>query len=140
MKEIKLETEPGKKNPLLAIWERGFINDTSKFISATHLKPSDLGAEFTDESGETWKILGMLEGKDMPCRNSRGQIFIWDRWKVSGYVYPDKHAESTKLVEYLPMKVKPKRTKKEELAYQAKLEEQSQLDLFSEEELEEETE
>jgi hypothetical protein len=38
------------------------------------------------------------------------------------------------------MKVKPKRTKKEELAYQAKLEEQSQLDLFSEEETEEETE
>jgi len=146
MKEIKLQTEPGKKNPLLAIWERGFINDTSKFISATHIKPSDLGAEFTDDAGETWKILGMLEGKDMPCQNSRGQIFIWDRWKVSEYMYPDKHAATAKLVEYIPMKVKPKRTKKEEQAYQAKLEESSraeenlQLDLFSVEDESEETE
>jgi hypothetical protein len=127
MKQIRLQTEPGRKNPLVTIWEKIFLNETSKFISSTHLKNEDLGKDFTDDEGETWKILGMMEGKDMPCQNSKGEIFIWDRWKVSNYMYPEKHEQAKKVVEYIPMKVKPKKTKKQEK------EESLQLGLFNEE-------
>ena len=131
MKQIRLQTEPGKKNPLVVIWEKVFINDTSKFISSTRLKPEDLGAIFEDENGETWKVLGMMEGKDLPCEKvSTGEIFIWDRWKVSNLVHPEEHANAKKVVQYIyPEPVKDTRKKKEKV----EVTENTQLDLFVEE-------
>lgn len=130
MKQIRLQTEPGKKNPLVVIWERVFINDTAKFISSTRLKPEDLGAVFADEDGESWKVLGMMEGKDLPCEKmSTGEIFVWDRWKVSNLVHPEEHANAMKAVEYIfPTPVKPTRKKKEKI----EVVENVQLDLFTE--------
>ena len=126
MKQIRLQTDPGKKNPLVIIWEKAFINDTSKFISSTRLKPEDLGTTFEDENGENWKVLGMMEGKDLPCENlSTGEIFIWDRWKVSNFVHPEEHANAKRIVEYIvPTPVKATRKKKE-------IVENIQLDLFT---------
>lgn len=130
MKQIRLQTEPGKKNPLVLIWEKVFINDTSKFISSTRLNPEDLGAVFEDENGESWKVLGMMEGKDLPCEKlSTGEIFVWDRWKVSNLVHPEEHANAQRIVEYIhPVPVKATRKKKEE----KEIVENTQLDLFSE--------
>ena len=125
MKQIRLQTEPGRKNPLITIWEKIFLNDTSKFISSTYIKPEDLGREFTDNEGEKWSILGMMEGKDMPCQNSKGEIFVWDRWKVSSFLYPEKHEK--KVVEYIPMKPKSKVKKTKAIK-----EESVQLNLFNE--------
>lgn len=125
MRQIRLENEPGRKNPLIKVWEKIFINDTSKFIGSTRLKPEDLGKTF-ENAGETWTILGMMEGKDMACQNSKGEIFIWDRWKVSLQMYPEQHENAKKNVEYVAPKVKPKRTKV--------VKPDPQLDLFTESE------
>lgn len=96
MKKMKLPVQA-----LLTVWEDNFRKDTNKFIKATYLEPEDLGKEFTDREGVTWKILGSMEGKDMPCQKvGTNEVEIWDRWKVSQYVRPEKHAKALKKVEF----------------------------------------
>jgi len=115
------------KMTMLKLWEKNFLNETSKFISATHLKPQDLGREFSDEKGVAWKILGMLEdSREVACEKSEsGEIFTHDRWKVSQLVYPEVHKRmAIKSETILPSKKKEKKEKKEKLVA-------LQLDLFS---------
>ena len=132
MKQIRLQTEIGKKNPLVITWEKNFINDTSKFISSTRLKSQDLGVIFEDEDGESWKILGMMDGKDLPCEKiATGEIFIWDRWKVSNIVHNEEHVNAKKIIEYIiPEPIKAVRKKKEPVIKEV----DSQLNLFTESE------
>jgi len=135
MKKIKLEdTDPynGKtpKDNMIALWEKNFLREAGKFISSTYLKKEDLGTEFLDSSGEKWKILGYVGGKELPCEKvSTGEIFIWDRWDVSMIVRSEEHQKGSKVVEYIyPEKKKTSRKKS------ANEKSSSQLDLFSESE------
>jgi hypothetical protein len=112
---------------MLKIWEKNFNHEAAKFISATYLRPEDLGAEFEDEHGNKWKLLGQMENsREMPCEKlETGEIFIWERWKVSQLVKPDVHARMQKNVEYIFPSTKKARERKEKPVAQ-------QLDLFSE--------
>jgi hypothetical protein len=142
MRKIKLPSDNNyfgvtTKSTLIQLWEKQFLNESNKFISGTYLQPEDLGREFEDAEGEKWKIIGQMDGKDMPCEKlSTGEIFVWDKWKVSGFVHPEKHAKATKKVEFVFPKVKGKRTKKEKtsLIPIEKAEKVQQLDLFSSQE------
>jgi hypothetical protein len=123
MKRMKYPT------PALAdLWKKNFLRDTKKFAKSTHLEPEDFLAEFTDVDGEAWRILGSMEGKDIPCEKiSTGDVFIWDRWDVSNLVRPDEHAKSTKIVIMVePEKKKRTRKKAEDIVS----EETTQLSLF----------
>lgn len=119
------------KDGLVKSWERQFLNETAKFISGTFLQREDLGKIFIDSQGQEWKILGQMDGKDMPCEKiSTNEIFVWDRWKVSALVYPDKHAKAAQKTEYIYPKLKSKRVKKD--VEQTKLDTTNpQLDLFN---------
>lgn len=129
MRQIKFDPKPFNGVTTLMtmtrIWENNFIHETSKFISATHMSCDDLGKDFTDESGEKWKILGMMDGREMPCQKlSTEEIFVWDRWKVSQLLHPERHEKATRKVDYvLPSKQKTRKTRKSQ-------EGSVQLDLF----------
>ena len=118
MKKIKLDDTSiyngvNPKDVTMELWKKNFLHESAKFISSTHLQPSDYEREFEDEYGEKWKIVGQMDGKDMPCEKlSTGEIFIWDRWNVSAMVYPDKHAESMKLLNIKQANTKKSKPKK----------------------------
>lgn len=100
---------------LVALWKKNFINDCSKFVRTNNLKREDYHREFHDEEGKTWKILGSMEGKDMPCELlETGEIYIWDRWKVSLLIYPEKHEEYKNKMPLLFPSAKKKRAPKKE--------------------------
>lgn len=90
-------------------------------------------SEFKDSDGETWQILGVIEGREMPClKISTGEIYVWDRWQVSLIKYPEEHKKSERKVEYIyPDKAKRGRKKKEETPIEK---EAPQLSLFNNEE------
>lgn len=117
MRRIKLDDTNhyrgiSTKDTFLRIWSKNFLNETSKFISSTHLKPEDLGAIFEDHEGEKWKILGHMDGREMPCEKlSTGEIYVWDRWKVSSIVHKDKHERAKMKVEWIEP-AKEKKTRK----------------------------
>jgi hypothetical protein len=140
MKQLKLDDTMryngiSTKDTFLRIWSKNFLNETSKFISATHLKNEDLGAIFQDHDGTEWKILGQMEGgREIPCEKlSTGQIFLWDRWKVSSLVHAEKHERSKRKIEW----VVPAKEKKTRGGGAPKVEPQqlSLLDLFDEHEI-----
>lgn len=117
MKQIKYPSEL-----LLASWQKNYRRDVMKFINTTHLKLDDLMSDFCDEDGEMWKILGVIETKDVACQKiSTGEVFIWDRWKVSLLKEPDEHKRTSKNVVYSFSKEKKQRIKNDD-----------ELDLFSE--------
>lgn len=119
---------------LIEVWKRNFLRDAAKFTKTTHLKAEDYMAEFKDSDGETWQILGVIEGKEMPClKVSTGDVHIWDRWQVSLIMYPEEHKKSERKVEFIyPEKKKATRKKKKE---ETPIEtEPSQLSLFNNEE------
>jgi hypothetical protein len=111
MKRMKYPT------PALAdLWKKNFMRDTMKFAKSTHLLPEDYMAEFEDSTGEKWRVLGCIEAKEMPCEKiSSGEVFIWDRWKVSLLVRPAEHKKAERRVEMVfPEKKKKSRKKAEE--------------------------
>lgn len=126
MKKLKQPSEA-----VASMWKRSFMNDAAKFAGPTNLKPEDFHTEFTDNKGVIWKILGALEGKEMPCENvETKEIFIWDRWKVSELKHPEKHAAYKRKVEFIfpePVKKKKTATKLEETESK---EDSAQLNLF----------
>ena len=117
------------RKSMIGLWEKNFRHEASKFISATHLQCEDLGKEFTDHNGVVWKLLGQMDGREMPCENQETkEIFIWDRWKVSQLVRPEEHLKAAKRTEFIFPTKEKRRTKKE-----PKLKaEQLQLNLFDE--------
>jgi hypothetical protein len=119
---------------LIEVWKRNFLRDSYKFTKTTHLKSEDYMAEFKDSSGETWQILGVIEGKEMPClKVSTGDVHIWDRWQVSLIMYPEEHKRAERKIEYIyPEKKKVTRKKKTEETPITP--EDSQLSLFKNEE------
>jgi hypothetical protein len=125
MKKMKYPT------PALAgLWKKNFLRDTNKFAKSTHLEPEDYMAEFTSPDGEKWRILGAMEGKDLPCENiSSGYAFIWDRWDVSLLVRSAEHAKSAKVIVMVEPEKKKRVTRKktEEI-----IPESPQLSLFGE--------
>jgi hypothetical protein len=133
MKQLKFDPTPYfGVTTLMTIsksWEKNFLNETSKFISATLLNPEDLGQTFKDHMGEDWKILGMTEGREMPCEKvSTGEIFLWDRWKVSLLKRPYEHHRLKQKAEYITKEpVKPTRGRKS-----SESKEPAQLSLFGE--------
>ena len=134
MKKIKLDTKSvymgvSTADTVIALWEKNFLHESAKFISATHLQPEDLGAEFLDEEGEKWKILGQMDGRDMPCKKlSTDEVFVWDKWRVSKLLHPEVHEKMTKnSVTFAPKKT-TKRTKKVEVPVVKEV--PKQLDLF----------
>lgn len=121
------------------LWRKNFINDTSKFVRSTHLVPGDFERVFMDSHGKEWKILGSMDGRDLPCQSlESGEVYIWDRWKVSLLIYPEKHEKFQKKAETIFPSTKKKRVKAE-VKVEADPEpeeektDQQQLDLFSEE-------
>jgi hypothetical protein len=129
MRKIAIRAES-----LIKLWAKNFINDTNKFIKATYLQPTDLHAEFTDEAGVRWRILGAIEGKDLACEKvDTLEIFALDRWKISMILHPEEHAKGAKTIEtiYPKKAVKAKKEPKVESAIEKK--DDSQLSLFSEE-------
>jgi hypothetical protein len=128
------------------LWRKNFINDAAKFVRSTNLVPEDFERIFTDSHGKEWKILGSMDGRDLPCQLlESGEVFIWDRWKVSLLIYPEKHEKFQKKVETMFPTVKKKRVKAEPKVVEESLEIEEeeekeekpfekQLDLFSEEE------
>lgn len=128
MKRLKYPTPV-----LVELWKKNFLRDTNKFAKSTHLLPEDYMAEFTDHKGEKWRILGVIEGKDMPCEKiSTGEVFIWDRWDVSLLARPEEHARTDrKVITTMPEKKKRVAKKKIE-EVEVKKEESSQLSLFDE--------
>jgi len=120
MKRIKYPTEV-----LTNMWKKNFINETSKFACSTHLKPDDYLSTFKDYDGIEWKILGALEGKELACQNLEdGEVYIWDRWKVSTLRHPDVHAKVEMKREFFYPEKKKGRAKKVD-------ETESQLSLFN---------
>jgi hypothetical protein len=112
----------------LEMWSKNFNYETSKFISAARIKPEDLGRIFLDKDNVEWKILGMIDGKEVPCEKvSTGEIFCWEKMKISHLLYPDLHQKKQK-VEYI-FPEKPKRKKKSEEPESKPSD--TQLDLFS---------
>jgi hypothetical protein len=129
MRKIAIRAES-----LIKLWQKNFINDTNKFIKATYLQPTDLHREFEDEKGVKWRILGVIEGKDLACeRVDTLEIFALDRWKVSMILHPEDHARGSKTIETIyPSSKKAKAPK---AAPVPKEEPRSpQLDLFNSEE------
>ena len=117
-----------KKN-FIKIWEKNFVHDTSKFLGSSRLKPYDLGKTFKDVEGAEWKIVGLIEVRDLACEKlSTGEIFVWDKWKVSLLMHPEEHAKMNRKVEYVQPK-KERKTRKKSVAEENKPDE-SQLDLF----------
>ena len=89
MRRIKVYSES-----LIKVWERYFINDTAKFIKATHLVREDLGKTYKEKNGTEWQIVGAMEGHEVVCRNvETRELFAISRWKVSSAMHPAKHAE-----------------------------------------------
>jgi hypothetical protein len=119
------------------LWRKNFINDSAKFVRATNLVPEDFERVFTDSQGKEWKILGSMEGRDLPCQLlESGEVYIWDRWKVSLLIYPEKHEKFQKKVETVYPSTKKKRVKAVKTEVKTELEPEKlveQLDLFSEE-------
>jgi len=101
---------------LINVWKKNFLRDAAKFTKTTHLTSEDYLSEFKDSEGETWRILGIIEGREMPCLNiSTGIVHVWDRWQVSMIKYPEEHKKSDRKVEYIyPEKKKKSRKKNEE--------------------------
>lgn len=95
------------------MWKRTFMNETSKFIGSTYLTPEDYHRTFVHE-GTEWKILGWLEGRnEIPCEKvENGEVYMWDKWKCSEAVRPERHAAALKGAERVtvpaPRKEKPK--------------------------------
>jgi hypothetical protein len=118
---------------VIEIWKKNFLRDAAKFTKTTYLKAEDYMSEFKDSDGEVWQILGVIEGREIPClKISTGEIHIWDRWQVSLIKYPEEHKKSERKVEYIyPGKAKRGRKKKEDTLIEK---ESSQLSLFSDEE------
>ena len=115
---------------LAGLWKKNFLRDTNKFAKSTHLEPEDYMVEFTSPDGEKWRILGAMEGKDLPCEKiSTGDAFIWDRWDVSLLVRPEEHARASKVIVMVEPEKKKRATKKktEEI-----VPESPQLSLFGE--------
>lgn len=112
MKRLKYPTEALQK-----MWKTNFIRETAKFAKSTYLCPEDFMTEFKDKDDESWRILGVIEGKDMPCEKiSTGEVFIWDRWKVSLLVHPEKHKNVERKTEtFYPSKKKTSKKKVEEI-------------------------
>ena len=129
MRKIAIRAES-----LIKLWQKNFINDTNKFIKATYLMPTDLGAEFTDEGGIRWRILGAIEGKDLACEKvDTLEIFALDRWKISMILHPEEHAKGAKTIETIyPKKTKAKPEPKPAAPVEEKKDD-TQLSLFSEE-------
>lgn len=109
MKKVKKPTAS-----LAKLWQEYFYKDAGKFIGPTHLQTADWHTEFTDAKGEVWKILGSLEGRDMPCEKlSTGEVFLWDRWQVSLLKHPERHLTATRKSEFFfPEKTKKRASKK----------------------------
>jgi hypothetical protein len=120
-----------------ALWKKNFNNDCSKFARSTNLTRDDFHREFADAEGKTWKILGSMEGKDMPCELlETGEIYIWDRWKVSLLIYPEKHKEyDLKTQVVFPSTKKKRATKSKAVEEETKTPRPEQLNLFGEEEI-----
>jgi len=94
MKRLKYPSEA-----LAGLWKKNYMRDTSKFAKSTFLENSDYMREFKDEQGEAWRILGAIEGKEMPCEKiSTGEVFIWDKWNVSLLVRPEEHNRTSKTI------------------------------------------
>lgn len=118
--------------PALAnLWKKNFLKDTAKFAKSTHLCPEDYMGTFKDKNGEEWRILGALEGKELPCENlTTGDVFIWDRWEVSLLRRPEDHERTSRKVEvHFPEKKKGRAKKVTETEKETT---DSQLSLFSE--------
>lgn len=99
---------------LREVWRKNFIYDTQKFIKSSFLSKEDLDRTF-EFNGETWKIIGSMEGKEMTCEKlESGEVFIWDRWKVSSLLHPDVHAKANMKVEMVYPKKKERKKKAEE--------------------------
>jgi hypothetical protein len=132
MRQIKLDETheyngSTTRSTMIKIWEKNFLNEASKFISATYLKCEDLGREYTDHNGVRWKLLGQMENtRELACEKvETREVFILDRWKVSQLMRPEEHMNATRRVEYvLPNKKKEKKPAAPRPVAQ-------QLDLFS---------
>jgi hypothetical protein len=132
MRQIKLDDTyeyngSTTRSTFIKVWERIFLNEASKFISATYLQVEDLGREYTDNSGVRWKLLGQMENtRELACEKvETGEVFTQDRWKVSQYLRPEEHLNATKVVEY----VHPSKKKERKAAAPRPV--AQQLDLFS---------
>jgi hypothetical protein len=122
---------------LSELWKKNFHNDCSKFVRTNNLLPTDFMREFEDAEGKKWRILGSMEGRDMPCELlETGEVFIWDRWKVSLLLYPEKHLDYKLRVPVTFPTVRKKRAAKktEEEAPREEKVENHQLNLFDDEE------
>lgn len=125
MRKLKQPSEAVAK-----MWKAAYLRETNKFACSTQLTPEDYHTEFVDNKGVRWKILGALEGKEMPCENvETSEISIWDRWKVSELKHPEKHAAYKKKIDYaFPEIVKKKKVTIEKP--EDKEDDNGQLDLF----------
>lgn len=113
----------------LEMWSRNFMNETSKFITAARIKPEDLGRIFVDNENAEWKILGMIDGKEIPCEKiSTEEIFCWDKMKISNILYPDLHKKKPKVEYTFPDMSKKKKVEKNS---SPRSPQDNQLDLFS---------
>ena len=126
MKKIRLDDEEynGKsiRSSMLELWKKNYLNEAWKFIQATRLNADDLYKEF-DYQGEKWKIMGNIDSRDMVCEKiSTGEMFIWDRLKVSSIVKVDEHNMYKRKVEFIMPDKKATR--------KSKVEEVGQLNLF----------
>lgn len=123
MKRIKYPTPV-----LLDYWKKNFEREMAKFIKSTHLQLEDYMGEFQDSDGESWKILGVIDNKEMACEKiSSSEVFIWDRWRVSQLKRPDEHKKADKKIEYVVPDKRKKRSSKKDAPVGG-----SQLSLFNE--------
>lgn len=128
MKKIRLDNEEynGKsiRDSMLELWKKNYMNEAWKFIQSTRLNADDLYKEF-EHQGTKWKIMGNIDSRDMVCEKvETGEMFIWDRLKVSSIVKVDEHTAYKKKVEFIMPDAKKAPRK-------PKIEEAGQLNLFS---------
>ena len=108
MKRIKYPT-----STLLDFWKKNYERELSKFTRTTYLRMEDYMSEFKDGE-ETWKILGVIDGKEMACEKiSTGEVFVWDRWQVSLLKHPEAHKRGARKIELIYPDKKKKKTEKE---------------------------
>jgi len=67
---------------LLDLYYRDFVRDTDKFFRASKITLEHMNVPF-DYKGETWKVIGQIDEKEMACKNiENGSIWAIDRITV----------------------------------------------------------
>jgi len=81
---------------LLEVFYKDFVRDTDKFFRASKLTLEHMKVEF-DYKGDKWKIIGLIDAKEMVCRNiNNNSVWAIDRQEVQKAIMGDTNVDFTK--------------------------------------------